>query len=55
LHQLRNAASQRRLGLDLGAQQIAGGDVFEAEPLRQPLTLGALTRAGWSDQQEVHC
>ena len=39
---------------DVLAQQVATGDVRNAEPCRQPLSLCALAGAGRADQQKAH-
>jgi hypothetical protein len=36
------------------AQQVAAGDVRDAEPLGQQLGLGSLAGAGSADQQQPH-
>jgi hypothetical protein len=41
-------------GQGLGAQQVAGRDVPDAGPGRQPLALGALAGARRSEQQQPH-
>ena len=50
----RDLAAARGAGLGFGPQQVTGGDVPHAEPGRQPLALGALARAGGSEQQHPH-
>ena len=50
----RDLAAAPGTGLGFGPQQVTGGDVPHAEPGRQPLALGALARAGGSEQQHPH-
>ena len=49
-------ASTPELGLllQVGAEQVTGGDVRHVEPLGEPHRLGALARARRTDQNETH-
>jgi hypothetical protein len=42
------------MGGNFGTQHLTGGDLHHAVALFQPPRLGALARAWWSQQYQIH-
>src|SRR5690606_36362881 len=54
VHDLLGLKAQRCLGLDRGAQHVAGGNLGDAEFFGDECRLGSFTGAGWAEQNQSH-